>query len=197
MIQNRFLMLTILGIFLLPHKSCLQAQDTLKSYYQLWSVNRLFPMMPEPLKTRISALSIVPGIRHFPVHLDGFGYYRPRGDRWLYGGVLQLCIDRYSAYNQWFQIEYYQPSASVIYFLDKPINHSGLYVRGDAGPALMRLASKDAGHEKIILGFGILTSGGYSFRYHKIHIMLSVNYSFKLLGFKPYHFISTGPGLMF
>ncbi len=189
--------LTILSICILPKESSPQAKDTIKSHYHIWSVNLMFPTVPEPLKTRVSSLSIVPGIRHIPVHLDGFGFYRPRGNRWLYGASVQICIDRYSAYGNWLQIEYYQTSASVIYFLDKPLGQSGLYVRGDAGPALIRLASKDAGHEKINLGFGMLTSCGYSIRYRTVHILLSVNYSFKLLGLKPYQFISTGMGMMF
>jgi hypothetical protein len=98
-----------------------QEKDTWRHHNHVWSINRMFPFVPEPLKTRVSSLIIVPGIRHVPVHIDGFGYYRPRGDRWLYGGILQLCIDRYSAYRNWFQTEYYQPSFSMIYFPDNPI----------------------------------------------------------------------------
>ncbi|MBL7995027.1 hypothetical protein JNM05_06600 [bacterium] len=166
-----------------------------KPRYFYGSVNYMFPKYTEPLASRASFASRVPQSAHVPLHLDAVGYYFGHGKLTLIGVVMQIDIDRYSAYSEKLQIENYQPSFSVFHYLDGQIG-SGLFIRGDLGPAFLRISSNDQGTEKSNLGWGYLFGTGASLAVPSTTLFASVNYAHKSFHGKSYQFISLGLGFM-
>lgn len=156
----------------------------------------MFPNLPEPSNSRAQFAGEAPGFVHIPLHMDIFGYYLSFGRKTLIGGTIQFGVDRYSAYGNSFQIEHYQPSASYIYFLDEHIG-SGLFVRLDAGPAMIRIASNDRGTEHSDIGIGGACSVGFSVPIKNAAMFPAVHFAFKSVAGKRYNFFSTGFGILF
>lgn len=184
----------ILVIWIWIFEQAATAQDT-KPDYILLSANYLVPSYPEPLKSRSAFASHVPNTSHVPMHFDVPGYYRASGDLTLIGGVMQVDVDRYSSYGENLQIEYYQPSLSAFHYLDGKIG-AGLFIRGDLGPALMRLSSGDRGTEKTNFGWGYLFGTGVAVGVRSSILLASVQYAHKSFHGKSYNFYSMGLGFM-
>lgn len=172
----------------------LVAQDG-KSHYFLMGANYMVPSYPEPLESRAAFASHIPKSTHIPLHLDALGYYRTYGNLTLIGGNMQVDVNRYSAYGETLQIEYYQPSFSAFHYLDGKIG-AGLFIRGDLGPALMRLSSGDRGTEKTNFGWGYLFGTGVAVGVRSSILLASVQYAHKSFHGKSYNLYSMGLGFM-
>ena len=170
------------------------SQD-IKPRYFLLSVNYLVPDYPEPVASRAAFASHIPESTHIPLHVDALGYYRAYGNLTLMGAVMQIDIDRYSAYGESLQIECYQPSFSVFHYLDGQIG-AGLFARGDIGPAFMRLYSGDRGTEKTNFGWGYLLGAGAALGIRSTILLASINYAHKSFQGASYNFYSMGLGIM-
>lgn len=184
----------VFAAWILVYCHDITAQEA-KPRYFYGSVNYMFPKYTEPLASRASFASRVPASAHIPLHFDAIGYYFGYGKLTLIGGVMQVDIDRYSAYNEKLQVEYYQPSFSVFHYLDGQIG-SGLFIRGDIGPAFLRISSNDQGTEKFNPGWGYLLGAGASLAAQSTILFASVNYAHKSFHGKSYQFISMGLGFM-
>lgn len=108
---------------------------------------------------------------------------------------MQVDVDYYSAYGEKLQVAFYQPSLSSFHYLDGQIG-SGLFVRGDIGPAFMRLYSHDRGAERSNFGWGYLFGAGVSLAVRSMILLASVNYANKSFNGNSYRFISLGIGAM-
>jgi len=176
--------------------SSLVSQSDVKPHYFYSGAGYTFPKFPEPLHSRVQFIEIMPGVSHIPVSVQPIGYYRSRGDRLLWGGVVQVDLDRFSLGDRSLQIEQYQSSFSFFYFLEKKIA-SGLFIRGDFGPAVLRLSSGDQGMEKLSVGWGLLIAGGSAFKIRSQPILSSIHYAYKSIHGKKYSLFSIGFGLLY
>lgn len=186
--------LKLLVVWIWIFGQAVTAQDS-KPHYFLLSANYLIPSYPEPLKSRAAFASHVPRSAHVPLHFDVPGFYRATGNLTLIGGLMQADVDRYSAYGESLQIEYYQPSLSAFHYLDGKIG-SGLFLRGDIGPAFMRLSSGGRGTEKTSFGWGYLLGAGAALGVDSKILLASVHYVHKSFHGKSYNFYSMGLGFM-
>ncbi len=184
-------------VLLLNFQLFSQSKTPIKSKYLFGSANFMLSWLPDPLALRQFGVMRIPGVTHIPLHIDVGGFYVPRNDKTLWGGVMEVTIERYSTSENWFQIETYQPSFSVFYFLDQNICANGMFARCDVGPAILRIASGDAGWEYTRFGFGFLVSTGYVFNIQTIPFTISAQYSQKIFSGKSHHFASFGPGVFF
>lgn len=184
----------VFAAWILVYCHDISAQEA-KPRYFYGSVNYMFPKYTEPLASRASFASRVPESAHIPLHIDAVGYYFDYKKLTLIGGVMQVDIDRYSAYSEKLQVEYYQPSFSVFHYLDGQIG-SGLFIRGDIGPAFLRISSNDQGTEKFNPGWGYLLGAGASLSTGSTILLASANFASKSFHDKSYRFFSLGLGIM-
>lgn len=159
-----------------------------------FGINYQVPTYPEPLASRATFARRAPGMKHIPIHADA-GYYRQKGNLTMIGGVLQTSIDRYSAYGESLQIESYQPSFSLVHYIDGRVG-TGLFARIDAGPAFHRVTSNARGTENRALGWGYLLGGGVSMAFRSSYVMASAHYARKSVKGDTYSFFSFGLGIM-
>lgn len=183
-----------LAVWIFNPSDELKAQKEKPSYF-FWSANYMFAKYPQPLASRTSFALHVPTSTHIPLHLDAFGYYRAWNDLTLIGGVMRIDVDRYSAYGESLQIESYQPSISAFHYLDGQVG-SGLFVRGDVGPAFLRVYSGDRRTETTNFGWGYLLGTGASMTLRSVTVLTSFNYAYKSFHGKIYQFFSMGLGVM-
>jgi hypothetical protein len=191
-----FLRINILLLIVFCFNLEAQNIEHLKTRYLFFGLNYMIPKYSQPLATRTFSVRQVPDISHVPLHMDALGIYKLKGKQILWGGVLHLTLDRFWNESNFLQIENYQPSFSVFYFIDNPPGKTGLFLRGDLGPVLMRVSSGDSGTENVNIGLGALLTTGLAISIRSRTYLLSANYSYKLIRSNSSQFLSFGFGLL-
>ncbi len=173
-----------------------QQTDQARTTFYFSSLNYLIPTYPKNLQRRITILERAPDVTRIPLSIDVFGYYKPHGTN-LIGGILKWSTDYYSAYDNRFQIEYYQAAGSVLYYFIRKERQTHFFMRGDLGPVCMRLSSSDRGTEKLNFGLGVQIGLGYSLRTGNVSLMPAYHYSLMLIMGKIHRQSNVGVGVLY
>lgn len=179
LIRQLIFPISLLFFFIALHAHGQETQHT-KTFYFLNGFHYLFPDYPQNLERRVGILRRSPGLTRIPVSADVFGYYKPSGSK-LIGGVFRFSADQYSANGNSLRIEYYQLSLSALYFVMRPLARERLFVRGDIGPAVMRLSTSDKGTEILHAGWSVAAGFGYALKIKEFSVMPAFQYSILFL----------------
>ncbi|MCB0833690.1 MAG: hypothetical protein KDC45_09525 [Bacteroidetes bacterium] len=185
----RFLIIFLSSVF------TLQAQEETKQHYFYAGAGYMLTAYGKPLDARTHFAGGVQEVTHIPLCLDPVGYYFRKTYRLLIGGIAQIHFDRYSAYGNRLQIEFYQPSASMMYFADVQIG-KGLFFRSDAGPVLHRLSGTGF-RSNVKIGYGALAAVGFGLEMFSRRVLWSADFSIKRIGSAYHRLIGFGGGILF
>ena len=158
------ILFTLAVVIALSHPSAARDND-LESWYTYWGLGYANNTYPDDA---FDELNDLPGVDHIALALDMFGFYWPRGDRTLVGGIVNSSADVYEITEDLVTVEMdiynYLYAISTMHFLTHEIGR-GPFVRADVG--LARLSAEvDLEAIEIIdetsdWGAGFLLGGGY------------------------------------
>ena len=156
------------------------SRNKLESWYTYWGGGYTNISYPPGADQFLDQLASYPGVDHFPLGLDMFGFYWPQPDqRTLIGGIVNAFGDRYALEGEWIQINSYTYSASVMTFLQHRIGE-GLFVRADLGATRMVFDGSSIVSEESDWGIGGLIGGGIGIpvtNYPGTRVLLNINYA--------------------
>lgn len=169
--MNRML-LSFIPVAVIALSGPAHARDNqLESWYTYWGLGYVDNTYPGELQDVLDEIDDLPGgdVDHLALALDMFGFYWPRGDRTLVGGIVNGSVDTYevSLLGEDLEIDIYNYlyGISAMHFLANQIGQ-GPFVRIDLGLA-RHVAESDALGEETKeasdWGTGILLGGGYGF----------------------------------
>ena len=92
----RSILFTLTAVIALSHPSTARDND-LESWYTYWGLGYTNNTYPEELQNDLDELNDLSGVDHIALSLDMFGFYWPRGDRTLVGGIVNGSADVYEA----------------------------------------------------------------------------------------------------
>ena len=135
-------------------------------WYAYWGAGWSAPHYPEPEKSLVDGINLLPSVGHLSLSLDVVGIYFPRKNfKTMLGSVVSLVTDRYSDGGGSVQLNQYLVSASAMHFFGTNIGN-GPFLRGDLGLALVNKQSSGGGLGQTLegtgYGFGFLAGGGYA-----------------------------------
>ncbi len=143
--------------------------NELESWYTYWGLGYANNTYPGELQDLLDEIDDLPGgdVDHLALALDVFGFYWPRGDRTLVGGIVNGSVDTYEVTLLGEDVEIdiynYLYGISGMHFLANEIGR-GPFVRVDLGLARHVLEAEALGEkdeEASEWGTGILLGGGY------------------------------------
>ena len=141
------------------------AENKLESWYIYWGLGYADNAYPDDLEEVLDDLEDLPGVDHLALSLDMFGFYWPRSDRTLVGGIVNGSADTYEVVGVEMNIYNYLYAFSVIHFLTNRIGQ-GPFVRADVGFARHVVETNIFGVKDDAVsdwGTGILLGGGMGF----------------------------------
>ena len=163
------MLFTLAVVIALSHPSAARDND-LESWYTYWGLGYANNTYPDDA---FDELNDLPGVDHIALALDMFGFYWPRGDRTLVGGIVNSSADVYEITEDLVTVEMdiynYLYAISTMHFLTHEIGQ-GPFVRADVGLALqsVEIDLSEANEEAEIeieatsdWGAGFLLGGGY------------------------------------
>ncbi len=143
--------------------------NQLESWYTYWGLGYVNNNYPGELQDLLDEIDDLPGgdVDHLALALDIFGFYWPRGDRTLVGGIVNGSVDTYEVtlFGEDLEIDIYNYlyGVSGMHFLANEIGR-GPFVRVDLGLARHVVEAEALGEkdeEASEWGTGILLGGGY------------------------------------
>ena len=151
---------TLAVVIALSHPSAARDND-LESWYTYWGLGYANNSYPDELQDALDEFNDLPGVDHIALALDAFGFYWPRGDRTLVGGIVNSSADLYevASVNEEINIYHYLFAVSAMHFLTHKIGQ-GPFVRADVGLASISVESGQEVAESD-WGTGFLLGGGY------------------------------------
>ena len=169
--MNRVL-LSFIPVAVIALSGPAHARDNqLESWYTYWGLGYVNNSYPGELQDVLDEIDDLPGgdVDHLALALDIFGFYWPRGDRTLVGGIVNGSVDTYevSLFGEDLEIDIYNYlyGMSAMHFLSHEIGQ-GPFVRVDLGLARHVVEAEALGEEDeeaTDWGTGILLGGGYGF----------------------------------
>ena len=155
-------------------------KNRLESWYTYWGGGYTNITYPDEVDQQLNILADLPGVDHFSLGIDLLGLYWPQQDeQTLLGGVVNGFSDRYEFDGEWFEINSYTYSASIIHFIQNRIG-DGVFVRSDIGFARHVIDASGISSEASDWGIGVLFGGGVGLPVARgTRILLNVNYALK------------------
>ena len=163
-------------------------ENDLESWYTYWGLGYASNTYPDQLQDVLDGLEDVPGVSvdHLPFALDILGFYWPRGDRTLLGGIVNGTADTYRIRNQSagsegeLDIYNYLYGMSAMRFLTHEIGQ-GPFLRADLGLA-RHVATGEGDEEESDWGTGILLGGGYGIPVTSgTRVLLNANFALRFV----------------
>ena len=166
------ILFTLAAVTTLSYPSAARDND-LESWYTYWGLGYANNTYPEELQNDLDEFNDFPGVDHIALALDTFGFYWPRGNRTLVGGIVNGNADVYEATENLVTVEIdiynYLYAISAMHFLTHEIGQ-GPFVRADVGLA-RQSAEVDLSEANEVAeieieatsdwGTGFLLGGGY------------------------------------
>lgn len=166
----------VFSIICIVSSSTLMAQNKLKSWYTYRGLGYVDVQYPDEIEFFLGILKYFPAVEQSPVGFD-LGFYWPKRERTILGGIINARGNRYEITNQHMQINGYLYSFSAMHYLQNRIDQ-GLFTRGDFGASPMVMQASDEETTASDLGFGGLIGGGYSLPItNATQILFNTNYS--------------------
>ena len=166
--ETRRMLLFMLASVMAAAGSSDARDNSLESWYTYWGLGYVNNAYPGELQELLDEIDDLPGgdVDHLPLALDMFGFYWPRGDRTLVGGIVNSSVDTYEVtLGEDIEIDIYNYlyGISAMHFLAKEIGQ-GPFLRVDMGLARHVAEAEVLGEEDeraTDWGTGILLGGGY------------------------------------
>ena len=166
--SKRMLLFVLAAVIAVSGPSDARDND-LESWYTYWGLGYANNTYPGDLQDLLDEIDDLPGgdVDHLALAVDIFGFYWPRGDRTLVGGIVNGSVDTYdvSLFGENLEIDIYNYlyGLSAMHFLANQIGQ-GPFVRVDLGLARHVAEAEALGEEDEEAsdwGTGILLGGGY------------------------------------
>ena len=176
------MLFTLAVVIALSHPSAARDND-LESWYTYWGLGYANNTYPDELQAVRYDLNDLSGVDHFALALDTFGFYWPRGDGTLVGGIVNGSADVYESSDIELMTLYnFLYAFSTMHFLTREIGQ-GLFVRADLGLA-RQSAEIDIGVAEIEAtsdwGTGFLLGVGYGIPVTSgTRLLINANVSFR------------------
>lgn len=196
------MLFTLAVVIAYSHPSAARDSD-LESWYTYWGLGYASNTYPNGFF--VNKINDLSGIDHIALALDMLGFYWPRGDRTLVGGIVNASVDAYSDTGGLtfaeLDIHHYLYALSAMHFLTHKIGR-GPFVRADVGLARRRSELvigevKEGFKEKwesgrtSDFGTGFLLGGGYGIPLTS-GTRLLINANFSLRHIEGYQYSSVG-----
>ena len=162
--------------------------NQLESWYTYWGLGYVSNNYPGELQDLLEEIDDLPGgdVDHLALALDMLGFYWPRGDRTLIGGIVNGSVDTYEvsflAEDLEIDIYNYLYGISGMHFLANEIGR-GPFLRADLGLARHVAEAEALGEEDEEAsdwGTGILLGGGYGIPVTSgTRLLVNANYSLR------------------
>ena len=156
--------------------------NELESWYTYWGGGFAQNTYPDELEETLDLLEDTAGVDHFAMGLDILGFYWPRDEQTLWGGVISGSIDTYEVAGFEADISNYLYAFSAMRFLTNRIGQ-GPFVRADVGFARHAGDVKTTGSELSTTsdwGTGLLLGAGYGIPVTEgTRILLNGSYAIK------------------
>ena len=162
--------------------------NQLESWYTCWGLGYVNNNYPGELQDLLDEIDDLPGgdVDHLALALDIFGFYWPRGDRTLVGGIVNGSVDTYEVtlFGEDVELDIYNYlyGISAMHFLANQIGQ-GPFLRVDMGLARHVAEAEALGEEDEEAsdwGTGILLGGGYGIPVTSgTRLLVNANYSLR------------------
>lgn len=181
----------------MPRESSINTKNKLETWYTYWGLGYSGASYPEEVQYFLDILKDVPGVSRINMALDILGFYWPKNEQTILGGIINGWADRYQIDNDNLQINGYLYSISVMRFLNNRIGQ-GPFIRCDIGAARIVVQMSHYGTESSDWGFGALFGAGIGFPVTQgTRILLNVNYSFRKIQNDTYGSLQISVGGLF
>ena len=139
-----------------------QEKNKLEKWYTYWALGAAGISYPSELQDIMDNLKDMPGVDHMSLGIDFLGFYWPKGENTMIGGIINGFTDTYEAGSNEMAINGYLFGFSAMHFFQNRIG-KGPFVRGDIGFARLVLDTNFTVDAESDWGFGALLGGGYGF----------------------------------
>ena len=189
----------ILSLLMLATPTLAQRESKAESWYTYWGLGAAFPMYPTELQNVLDLIKDQSGVKNTAIDFDMLGFYWPvMNHQTAVGFIINGGGDRYEYHGEWFQINQYLYGLSAMHFPGHTIGQ-GLFVRVDAGIAVMNIQDSDGSNESSDRGTGFLLGGGYGLPIANggTRLLFNGNYAWKKVEGETYSKISLNLGFLF
>ena len=162
------------------------AKNKLETWYTLWGLGYSNISYPKEWEDILNNVEDDPRVEKASIAIDMLGFYWPKNEQTLFGGIINGFADRYELDQEHIQINNYIYSFSVIHFLNNRIGQ-GPFFRGDIGASRIVVQMSDYETEASTWGVGGLLGLGVGIPITQgTRILFSATYTFRKIDIDTY-----------